>query len=146
MITVKETLNVSAEAFFYQLLKSAAFDIRMATGKEVREKQLHKGYTYTKKLKSKMGRTGEVRVKITELKAPVIYTAEFTSASGKNIISYVIEPLEAEKITVTYTEDYQGETSSQNLNYRIIRVFYKRSARKKTARKLHSIEEYIRKG
>lgn len=144
MITVKETLNVSAESFFYQLLKSAAFDIRMATGKSVRERQLYKGYTYAKQMKSKMGGAADVHVKITELDDPIRYAAEFTTASGKTIISYDIEALEEEKISVTYTEEFAGGNTSQDLNYKVMGLFYKRGAKKKTARKLHDIEAYIR--
>lgn len=144
MITVKETLGVSAEAFFQQILKSAAYDVELATNKKVTEQQLYKGYQYTKKMKAKMGNTGDVKVKITELDASRCYSAEFTSASGKNMISYSIEPLGKEKIAVTYTEDFAGKSKSQNLNYKVIGALYKRGARKKTARKLHDIESYLK--
>lgn len=144
MITVKETLGVSAESFFQQILKSAAYDVQLATNKNITEQQLYKGYQYTKKMKAKMGNTGDVKVKITELDAPRCYSAEFTSATGKNMISYFIEPMGEEQITVTYTEDFSGKSASQNLNYKIIGALYKRGAKKKTARKLHDIESYIR--
>lgn len=146
MIKVKETLHVSAESFFYQLTKSAAFDVRMATGKKVTEKQLYEGYRYKKTMKNKMGRSGEVRVRITELKPPVRYSAEFKSAAGTNEISYDIEKLGEDKISVTYTEGFAGDTKSQDINYKIIGALYKRRAKKKTARKLHDIEAYIQKG
>ena len=69
-----------------------------------------------------------------------------SSATGKNMISYSIEPLGQEQITVTYTEDFSGKSASQNWNYKIIGALYKRGAKKKTARKLHDIESYIRQG
>ncbi len=60
------------------------------------------------------------------------------------MISYSIEPLGEEKIAVTYTEDFAGKSKSQNLNYKVIGALYKRGARKKTARKLHDIESYLK--
>lgn len=144
MITVKETLEVSAEAFFGQILTSAAYDIQSAIGKELTKQQLHKGYQYIKRMKSKTGSKGDVNVEITALDAPRLYAAEFTCATGKNMISYSIESLEKEKITVTYTEDFSGKSTSQNLNYKVIGALYKRGARKKMARMLHNIESYLR--
>ncbi|MCI8884211.1 MAG: DUF3284 domain-containing protein [Lachnospiraceae bacterium] len=62
------------------------------------------------------------------------------------MISYSIEPLGQEQITFTYTEDFSGKSASHNWNYKIIGALYKRGAKKKTARKLHDIESYIRQG
>ena len=80
MITVKETLGVSADSFFQQILTSAIYDIKQAADKNLTEQQLHKGYQYTKKMRSKLGSSGDVKVKITELDAPRVYAAEFTCA------------------------------------------------------------------
>lgn len=131
MITVKETLGVSADSFIQQILTSAIYDIKQAADKNLTEQQLHKGYQYTKKMRSKLGSSGDVKVKITELDAPRVYAAEFTCATGKNMISYVIESLEQEKITVTYTEDFSGKSASHNLNYKVVGALYKRRAKKK---------------
>ena len=146
MITVKETLGVSADSFFQQILTSAIYDIKQAADKNLTEQQLHKGYQYTKKMRSKLGSSGDVKVKITELDAPRVYAAEFTCATGKNMISYVIESLEKEKITVTYTEDFSGKSVSHNLNYKVVGALYKRRAKKKMARMPHNMESYIRQG
>lgn len=143
MIEVKETLQVSAQDFFDQLLKSAAFDIRMSTGNNVNEKQIYSGYKYTKKMKTKLGRTGDVKVTITELKAPEQYAVKFESAAGKNMVVYSLESLGDNKVQVTYKEGFEGDTKSQDLNYKLISILYKRKAKKKTARKLHDIEAYI---
>lgn len=143
MIEVKETLKVSAEAFFHQLAKSAAYDICMATGKQITEEQIHKGYCYEKKMSSKLGQTRNVKVKITDFTAPVCYGAKFKSVAGTNIIRYTIEPLNEKEIMVTYTEDFKGESKSQDLNYSLMGAFYKRKAKKKTIRRLHDIENYI---
>ena len=133
------------------LLFPADFNIRdiryqTAADKNLTEQQLHKGYQYTKKMRSKLGSSGDVKVKITELDAPRVYAAEFTCATGKNMISYVIESLEKEKITVTYTEDFSGKSASHNLNYKVVGALYKRRAKKKMARMLHNMESYIRQG
>ena len=143
MIEVKETLKVSAEAFFDQLVKSVAYDICTSTGKQITEEQIHQGYCYEKKMNSKLGQTRNVKVKITDFTVPVCYGAKFKSVAGTNIIRYTIEPLNEKEIMVTYTEDFKGESKSQDLNYSLMGAFYKRKAKKKTIRRLHDIENYI---
>lgn len=144
MIKVQETLQVSAEEFWKQILQSAVFDIESAIGRKVTENQLCKGYRYTKKLKSKTGQTDTVYVTITELDELHCYAVEFMGTNGINKISYVIDPLEDERISVTYKEDFSGKTSSSDWNYRLVGMFYKRNAKKKIRRKLHGIESYIK--
>lgn len=143
MIEITEKLKVTAQEFFSQVIVSVLYDIKSATGKELSEAQLRKGYTYTKKMKNKVGRRGDVTVKITELQAPLRYSAEFKSYAGINKISYQMEEQEDGHIQVRYTEGYDGETKSQNLNYKLISVFYKRRAKKRTRQMLHAMEAYI---
>nr|WP_294468027.1 DUF3284 domain-containing protein [uncultured Sellimonas sp.] len=142
---IREKLQVTAEEFFSQMMVSVLYDIKSATGKEMKKEQLHKGYHYTKKMKNKVGRAGDVKVTITEYDPPHRYTASFDSASGTNRISYRIEETRDGEIEVCYLEDYEGETRSQNLNYRIIGALYTRSAKKRTKRMFHAMEDYIRK-
>lgn len=144
MIEVKEKLNVEAGEFFSQVLVSVLYDIKSATGRDVKEGQIHKGYSYTKKMKNKMGRQGDVKIKITEFEPPVLYGARFQSLSGTNSIRYEIRDTGNGQIEVTYTEGYDGDTKSQDLNYRIIGAFYKRKAKKRTRQMLHAMETYIR--
>lgn len=144
MVEVNEKLYVSAEAFFTQLAESIAYDVYEATGKKIRPKQLHKGYSYHKKLKNKVGRKGDVKVVITEFSIPTAYCAEFHSYGGVNKLGYHIEKIDTDYIGVTYTEDFIGNTKMANMNFRIMNAIYKKRAKKKAIRMLRAMETYIK--
>lgn len=144
MVEVNEKLYVSAEAFFTQLAESIAYDVCEATGKKIRPKQLHKGYSYHKKLKNKVGRKGDVKVVITEFSIPTAYCAEFHSYGGVNKLGYHIEKIDTDYIGVTYTEDFIGNTKMANMNFRIMNAIYKKRAKKKAIRMLRAMETYIK--
>lgn len=67
MIQVQELLYIDAADFFKHIAESVAYDISEATGKKVRVKQLHKGFSYKKTMKNKVGRKGEVDINITAM-------------------------------------------------------------------------------
>lgn len=139
---VNEKLYVKADEFFAQMKESIAYDISNSTGKKVRAKQISKGYTYTKKLKNKMGRKGEVKVTITDFEEPRIYAAKFESIQGTNFLSYEIEDL-GDSIGVTYKEDFKGASTLKNVNYKVMSFFYKRGSKKKAERLLRAMEKFI---
>lgn len=140
---INEKLYVSADAFFDKLAESVAYDISSATGKKVRPKQVSKGYSYTKKLKNKVGRKGGVKVTITDFEAPKIYAAKFETNQGVNFISYKIEPMD-NGIGVTYSEGFEGGSAAKTLNYKIMSFFYSRGSKKKAQRLLRAIEKFIK--
>lgn len=143
MVEVNEKLYVTAEDFFTQLAESIAYDVSESTGKKIRPKQLHKGYSYHKTMKNKVGRKGSVKVVITEFDYPLSYSAEFHSVNGVNKMGYHIEKLEDGFIGVSYMEDFEGKTKSQDLNFRFMNVFYKKRAQKRARKMLRAIEAYI---
>lgn len=53
MIKVEEKLYVNADVFFEKIAESVAYDVTASTGKKVRPKQIHKGYSYMKEMKTK---------------------------------------------------------------------------------------------
>ena len=61
---IREKLRVTAEEFFSQMMVSVLYDIKSATGRDVKREQIHKGYHYTKKMKNKVGRTDIQRLLI----------------------------------------------------------------------------------
>ncbi|WP_416327333.1 DUF3284 domain-containing protein [[Eubacterium] hominis] len=140
---VCEKLYVTAEEFWGTLETSLAYDITQATGKNVRPKQIKKGYSYTKTLKNKTGRKGSVKVTITDFDAPVKYTAKFESKNGVNYISYEIEQLDEEHIGVTYSEGFEGASGAKSVNFKLMSFFYNRGAKKKATRLLRAIEKNI---
>lgn len=140
---INEKLYVKAEDFFEQLADSIAYDITNSTGKKVRPKAITKGYSYTKKMKNKMGKNGEVKVTITDFEAPKIYAAKFESVQGINYLSYAIESF-PDSIGVTYSEGFEGKTTSKSLNYKLMSFFYNRKSKKKASKLLRAMEHYIK--
>ena len=141
---IKEMLYVSADAFFDQLIKEIAYDVSASTQRKIKPKQVVKGLSYTKRLKSKIGGKGDVKVTIVDFERPYIYRAKFEGPTGVNYLSYEIELMdEKDQIGVTYTEDFQGQTSMKKWNYRLMMLFYNRRSKKKAKRLLRSIEAYI---
>lgn len=144
MVEVNEKLYITAEDFFTQLTESIAYDITESTGKKVLAKQVHKGYSYHKQMKNKVGRKGDVKVVIKEFSYPTCYVAEFHSVQGVNIIKYEIEQMEDGCIGVTYIEDFQGKSKAANWNFRFMSFLYNKRAKKRAVRMLRAMEEYIK--
>ncbi len=143
MIEVKEKLYVDIQDFFHKIEESVIYDIEQSTGKKMIAKDIKKGFRYTKKMKNKLGRKGDVDIVISKFVSPISYAAEFKSAQGINKIEYLIEEVESKCIDVTYREDFLGYTSSANWNFKLINFFYKRRATKRARRMLKAIEHYI---
>ena len=55
-----------------------------------------------------------------------------------NRIEYRLEEAPESGIEVFYLEDYEGDTKSQDLNYRIIGALYRRSAKNMPQQMLHA--------
>lgn len=142
---INECLHVDADAFFNQITKEVIYDIHASTNKTVREKQIKKGYSYMKKMKNKIGRSGEVKVTITDFERPRIYAAKFESATGTNFMSYEIEQLDdPATIGVTYTEDFEGMNTSKSLNHKVTMFFYRRKSEKNAKKRLRKMEAYLK--
>lgn len=142
MISIQEKLYIDAESFFDAIAHSVAYDISDASGKKTSIKQIKKGFSYTKVMKNKVKRKGKVSVKITKWNPPFSYSAEFTSFSGINTLSYEIETLEEGCIGVNYMEDFKGVTKSKDMNFKLVSVFYNRKAKKRALRLIRAIEKY----
>ncbi len=144
MIEVKERLNVSAKDFFSKIEESVIYDIEKSTGKKLVPRDIYNGFKYTKNLKNKLGRRGEVDVTITHFVSPKLYGANFKSAMGINTIYYNIEEVDDENIDVIYKEEFIGKTNSMDLNFKIMNFFYKKRSKKRAIRLIKSIETYIK--
>lgn len=142
---IKEMLYVNADTFFDQLTKEVIYDIHVSTNKNVREKQLKKGYSYFKTMKNKIGRKGEVKVTITDFERPRIYAAKFESATGTNFMSYEVEKQEdSNMIGVTYTEEFDGMNSSKSMNHKVTMMFYKKRSEKNARKRLRKMEAFLK--
>lgn len=142
---INEMLYVDAETFFDQLAREVLYDINVATNRTLREKQIKKGFSYTKKMKNKLGRQGEVKVIITDFERPRIYGAKFISATGTNFMSYEIEQLEdPNAIGVTYTEEFDGANKTKALNFKTTMLIYKKKSEKNARKRLRKMETFLK--
>lgn len=140
-----ERLQVGPEEFFNALSKSVAYDVSQAVGKTISPSQLYSGYSYKKKIKNKMGQSGETSVVLKKFEPPVGYEAWFKTSQGKNFISYEIEDLKDGSIKVHYREGFEGKKVSLSWNYKLMAWLYQRSAKKRVKQTLKSMEEFINK-
>lgn len=130
--------------FFDKVEQSLLDDIEQSTGNKVDTSQIVKGFTYSKKLTSQLGKTGKVKVIINEYDRPTIYSASFISAQGENILSYETKEIDDNRFEVKYKEEFKGSWHG-NLNYKLMSLLYKRSSLKKANMLLSNIEAMIQK-
>ena len=142
-IEVLLNLKVSSEEFFDFLIKSIVLDVNENSKKEVSEKDIVRGFYYTKNMQNKVGKEARVKILIRELELNKKYTAVFISDHGENIISYQVEELDDGSIDVAYSEEYIAEDKMSKWNFNIVNVFYKRRAKKKAIKLVKNIEAYI---
>jgi len=137
-------LDVNKEDFFEFIYQSIIKDIEASTGSKLSKEDIIQGYKYDKKLKNKLGRTGDVGVTILEFDPYKKYVAEFKSNQGKNIISYNITSLNNGKINVTYSEDYIAPDKLKDWNFKLMNFFYKKKSVVRAESILKNIERYIK--
>lgn len=140
---VSQKLNVEAKEFFLCLASSVAYDITQATGKKVNPDQIYSGFRYTKKMKNRMGQESHVDVVIKQFVSPSCYEANFRSSQGTNVIFYEIKDSKDGNIVVHYKERFEGEKTSNSLNYKVVSWLYQRSSKKRISRMLSSMETFI---
>lgn len=141
---VKERLKVSPEEFFDFLYQSINMDIKESTGKTLKVSEIKEGMTYSKKMQTKLGQTGEAKVTLSVLNPNKKYQASFSSNQGENITTYRIEEIAEGEINLTYQEDFLGSSRLKSLNYKMMNFFYNRRAKKQSIARVRQIEKYIK--
>ncbi len=141
---VSQKLNVEAKEFFDALASSVAYDITQATGEKVNPDQIYSGFRYHKKMKNKMGQESHVDVVIKQFVAPSCYEVNFRSSQGTNVIFYEIQDSKDGNIVVHYKERFEGENTSNSLNYKLVSWLYQKGSKKRISRMLSSMESFIR--
>ena len=136
-------LAVSEVEFFDFLLNSVVHDVNEHTNKNINEKDIVRGFHYTKNIKNKVGKEAKVKILIRELEMHKKYLAAFISADGENIIQYNVTNLNDGTIDVEYSEEFITTEKMQRWNFNIVNVFYKKRAHKKAVRLIRNIETYI---
>ena len=132
------TMN-EMDAFISQMVIQ---DIQEATNKTVDSKDVKPGYSYTKKLMGRNGREGRVKTTIRSLESGK-YHASFKSTQGMNHLCYTYEPTEDGRVNLTYSEEYDASSNSNNLNFKVMNFLYKRSNEKRVGKILANIELLI---
>lgn len=143
MIQIKEKLKVNAEDFFRQLSESVVYDASEAVGRKVVLEELHEGYRYQKMIKNKIGMAGNVEVHILSWKPPYHYEVEFLSSNGINRLRYEVEEDVEAGIWVSYMENFEGNSKTLDLNFKIMSIFMNRSTKKRAKYLLHAMEEHL---
>ena len=139
---VNRVLDVTMEEMDTFISQMVVKDIEDATSKTVNEKDIHPGYSYTKKLTGRNGVDGRVKTTIRELSSGK-YHVTFKSKQGVNHLSYMYEPADDEKINLTYSEEYDADSKSKKINYSIMTFLYDRSNKKRINKVLSNIEYWI---
>lgn len=136
-------LDVSSEEFFNFLTLSVVKDVKESTNKNISQKDIVKGFHYTKQLANKLKREGSAKVIIRRFVANEIYEAGFETNQGLNTITYEVETLDDNTIDVKYTEDYIASDKIKGWNYNLVNMFYEKRAKKKAIALIRNIEAYI---
>lgn len=139
----EQILKVSADDFFDLLFNSICHDISAALGEEVDKSLVSTGYTYSKKLTTRLGTKGKSSVTIDELTRPTAYKASFNTPQGLNTIAYEIEETDPGQIKVKVTESFTAASKWTELNFKIISPLFRKSSKKRVARTLQAMEAYI---
>lgn len=136
-------LKVSQETFFDFLVASIIQDIEQNTGKKITKADIKAGYSYDKKLKTKVGKMGSANVTIVTFEPNTQYVASFESNQGTNFISYKMKSLEVDKTNVIYTEEFIAADKPKEWNFKLVHFFYKKKSEKRAETNLKNIESYI---
>lgn len=133
----------NVQRFFDKVEESIVNDVKEATGNSIDVSEIKSGFTYSKRLRSQLGKEGSIKVVIDEYVRPLKYRASFISAQGENILSYETKEIDENHFEIKYVEEFKGASPSKRLNYKLIYFLYKRSSIKKANMLLNNIESMI---
>ena len=142
---VEVKIKATADELYALLMNSAKHDIERATGRDISLKDLVSGFTYKKKLTNKIGKEAGATGVLTRIEKPHVYEAEFTTSRGVNRVAYHLEPLEDGYLNVTYTEAYEPSSRNMDINFKIVKFFYKNSTRRRMIGLIQAMEAHIQK-
>lgn len=140
---VIEQLKVSKEQFFYQLLYSVQMEIENTTNSKISIKDIKKGYSYQKKMTTKVNTSGVVKVIIDDVIENEVYRMRVVTSRGDTITEYRIQEIEPNKIKVTYREEFISSSKYATWNYKLMSYPYVKRGKKKISAMLQAIEAYI---
>ncbi|MCH3968602.1 MAG: DUF3284 domain-containing protein [Atopobiaceae bacterium] len=138
-IVVIEHLDVSAEQFFSAVARSVAYAAHSA-GIPATSSDVRTGFSYQTSLRDKLGHDQRTSVEVTRFEPPAAYAARIVSGQGTNTVAYEVTPADGGGIEVAYEEGFVGSTTCNDLNYKLVGLAWRHSAKKRMRRVLHGIE------
>ena len=141
---VNEKLLVSDKDFFSLLQKSLLAEINQSTNEKFSIENIKKGFTYKKIMKNKIGQKSDVKITICEFTSNKHYKASLENYMGITFVEYLIEPIDSNSIYVKYSENFETKSKVKDLNQKFLEfLLFKRKAKNRAIKLLHSMESYI---
>ncbi len=137
---VKRKLKVTNEEFYNTLYDSLKAEVELVVKKPV--PKLYSGYKYEKELLTYAKNKRLVKVEITELVENQKYSANFTSGSDVNTVSFTITPEELGCI-VEYEEDFDNSSGLRRTNFSIMNFILTPYNKRRFKKKLKAMENFI---
>lgn len=101
---VKQTLNVSAEAYFNLLQKYLLKDLKKTVNKSISLKDIKQGFCFEKTYRTKQKDDFVSKQEIVELSYPSAYCLRFSIPNGFQKISHHIKTIDENQVEITYEE------------------------------------------
>lgn len=135
---VGRRLNAAPERVFDLIERSVAADMEQS-GRKVGPAGIRRGTSYTKAMRTKLGASRTVAVRVEAFEAPRVYEASFTSSDGVNTVRYEVDPADGGS-TLSYEESFEAPSALGSLNGRIMQRLYARRARRRMEAMLDVVE------
>lgn len=134
---VSRTFLGKQEAIYATLLQSLQADYKEVTGELLDVTAIAAGLTYQKTFGKQ--KENSMLVQVRQLIAPSLYEVAISSNRGLQVISYQIEQVDEQQVTLTYSEEYFPETKWQAWNYKCLYPFLKNSLQKRMTFQLQQL-------
>lgn len=124
---------------FFQLLENSIIsDYYQNTNIKINE--VKEGLQYKKTLSTKMKSTGNVNVLIKQFDKDSIYEVHYITETTSNVVTYTVETVNENEITVTYEENNIDNNTLLKINNSIMSMFFMRSSKKRVAQMFKNIQ------
>lgn len=138
---VERTIAATPEAVFDLIKRSVEADMAQS-GHKPKAPGPHTGEHYTKTLRTKLGATRTVTVRIDAFEAPSLYEVSFESSDGTNRMRYEIEPC-PQGAHVAYEESFKAPSTLGSLNQKLMQGLLSRSSKRRMRAQLDALEAQL---
>lgn len=137
---LERRIQGSIDKCFDILAQSYVNDANANQRKQITVEQLREGNNFRKELTAKLGNSGTVEVRLEQFKAPNTLEISFKSNQGINKIHYELTSFDEESFDIAYSETFESEKKSNNLNYKVMSFITKRRINKAAKLTLDQLE------